>query len=83
MIKLVRTGLPEQVLAWELDGTHSSDPWKTIRVIVNLSQKRVDITGMERWQLGYSDDAIGIRASAGAGMVWQLEPGGTVVLHNS
>jgi hypothetical protein len=83
VIKQVRTGLPEQVLAWELDGTHSSDPWKTIRVIVNLSQKRVDITGMERWQLGYSDDALGIRASAGAGMVWQLEPGGTVVLHNS
>jgi hypothetical protein len=38
---------------------------------------------MERWQLGYSDDALGLRASAGAGMIWQLEPGGTVVLYNS
>ena len=82
-IKLLRTGLPEHVLAWELDGAAASDPWKAIRVIINLSQKRVDITGMERWQLGYSDDALGLRASAGAGMIWQLEPGGTVVLHNS
>jgi pullulanase len=82
-IKLLRTGLPDHVLAWELDGAAASDPWKTIRVIINLSQKRVDITGMERWQLGYSDDALGLRASAGAGMIWQLEPGGTVVLYNS
>ena len=83
VVKLVRTGIPEQVLAWELDGADASDPWKVIRVVVNLSPKRVDITGMERWQLGYSDDALGLRSSAGAGMIWQLEPGGTVVLYTS
>ena len=46
-------GLPEQVLAWELDGSKCGDSWKKIVVVANpfTSDVKFELNGKGTWKL--------------------------------